>query len=607
MIHKTPFFFPAYFKNEQKKQKETQKRVGELLKRKAHLETSLTPVEKEKHNRETDSMIQSFYGRSNMPKWSSRVWFHVDMDAFYASVEIRDNPSLIHKPVAVGGMGMISTANYIARTYGVRSAMPGFIGKQLCPELVFVAPSFAKYRYASQITKGIFSQYDPDFLVLSLDEGSLDMTNYLYHKLIERKCLVDGGHVVQGKEEKLVTRRVGMKRDDETDEEKKRGKEEEGEEGFSEEGEKGTMMISDDIVQGAANSSSNGSLEEEGEERGEDLGFEDDDLILNEINSDEEAEDQQEEGDDDDEGGHGGEVEEEGLFLFDELQKEGSSSSSVVAEDSTAVSLSLFSEKEVANVAKEIAAEIQKKVFEATRLTCSVGIGPNRSLAKICADMNKPNGLFSVLPASSEGIQDFLWPLSVRKISGVGKVTESMLAGLGVCKVRDLFLNRYWLRILFSSRSFIHFMEVCHGYPRKNYDSSFQIQRNSKDQKSVSVERTFRPPSFEELLKICQSLCDRLEKDLFRKKVSARVITIKMKMADFKLRQRSLSRPLPIYRSKDLYEAASSLLISEERKNPGQFRLRLLGVRATTLEVFLFFSFSLFLFFLLEFFWIFLK
>lgn len=64
------------------------------------------------------------------------------MDMFYAAVTIRDNPSLADKPVAVGGEMMISTANYIARRFGVRSAMPGFIAKKLCPDLIFVKHEF---------------------------------------------------------------------------------------------------------------------------------------------------------------------------------------------------------------------------------------------------------------------------------------------------------------------------------------------------------------------------------------------------------------------------------------------------------------------------------
>lgn len=84
-----------------------------------------------------------------------RTWSHIDMDMFYAAVEIRDNPSLADKPVAVGGDMMISTANYIARTFGVRSAMPGFIAKKLCPNLVFVDCNFQKYKEVSKIFKSI--------------------------------------------------------------------------------------------------------------------------------------------------------------------------------------------------------------------------------------------------------------------------------------------------------------------------------------------------------------------------------------------------------------------------------------------------------------------
>ncbi len=68
------------------------------------------------------------------------------MDMFYAACEILEKPDLKDQPVAVGGMGMISTANYVARQYGVRSAMPGFIAIKLCPELIFIEPNFELYR-----------------------------------------------------------------------------------------------------------------------------------------------------------------------------------------------------------------------------------------------------------------------------------------------------------------------------------------------------------------------------------------------------------------------------------------------------------------------------
>ena len=63
----------------------------------------------------------------------NRTWIHVDMDMFYAAVEIRDRPELADRPVAIGSYSMVSTANYVARKFGVRSAMPGFIAKKICP------------------------------------------------------------------------------------------------------------------------------------------------------------------------------------------------------------------------------------------------------------------------------------------------------------------------------------------------------------------------------------------------------------------------------------------------------------------------------------------
>lgn len=71
-----------------------------------------------------------------------------------------------------------STANYVARRFGVRSAMPGFIGVRLCPELVFVEPNFEKYRTASNATRRIFADFDPNFEAGSLDEAYLDITDY---------------------------------------------------------------------------------------------------------------------------------------------------------------------------------------------------------------------------------------------------------------------------------------------------------------------------------------------------------------------------------------------------------------------------------------------
>jgi len=114
------------------------------------------------------------------PQLPIRKIIHVDMDAFYASVEQLDNPELRGKPIAVGGgskRGVVSAASYEARKFGVRSAMSGILAQKLCPDLIFIKPHFDRYKEVSKTIRKIFHEYTDLVEPLSLDEAYLDVSD----------------------------------------------------------------------------------------------------------------------------------------------------------------------------------------------------------------------------------------------------------------------------------------------------------------------------------------------------------------------------------------------------------------------------------------------
>ncbi len=128
-----------------------------------------------------------------MAEEKSRKIIHVDMDAFYASVEQLDNPELKGKPIAVGGSkqrGVVAAASYEAREFGVRSAMPSSIAARKCPYLIFVRPRFERYKEVSQQIRNIFYQYTDWVEPLSLDEAFLDVT-------ANKKNLLSATHIAE--------------------------------------------------------------------------------------------------------------------------------------------------------------------------------------------------------------------------------------------------------------------------------------------------------------------------------------------------------------------------------------------------------------------------
>ncbi|KAL2945246.1 DNA polymerase kappa, partial [Bienertia sinuspersici] len=334
----------------------------------------------------------------------SRFWLHVDMDAFYAAVETLSDPSLKGKPMAVGSMSMISTANYEARRYGVRAAMPGFIARKLCPELIFVPVDFEKYNYYSSLTRKVFQRYDPNFISASLDEAYLDVTE--------------------------VCRERDLRSD-------------------------------------------------------------------------------------------------------------------------------------------EVAEEIRQSVFEETGLTCSAGVAPNRLLAKVCSDINKPNGQF-ILPNDRMAVMTFISSLPIRKIGGIGKVTEHILRSafeINTCK--DLLEKGSFLCAMFSPSLQVNFF-LSVGLGLGSTDAP-----QARLRKSMSNERTFSATEDEAFLyqKLAE-LAETLSTDLQMEGLRGRTLTLKLKTACFEVRTRAVTLPKYICSSEDILLHAKKLLKAELPAS-----LRLMGIK----------------------------
>uniref|UniRef100_A0A2K6UZD6 DNA polymerase kappa n=1 Tax=Saimiri boliviensis boliviensis TaxID=39432 RepID=A0A2K6UZD6_SAIBB len=163
-----------FYGNELKKEKQVNQRIENMMQQKAQITSQQL--------RKAQLQVDRFAVELEQSRNLNNTIVHIDMDAFYAAVEMRDNPELKDKPIAVGSMSMLTTSNYCARRFGVRAAMPGFIAKRLCPHLIIVPPNFDKYRAVSKEVKEILADYDPNFMAMSLDEAYLNITKHLQER-----------------------------------------------------------------------------------------------------------------------------------------------------------------------------------------------------------------------------------------------------------------------------------------------------------------------------------------------------------------------------------------------------------------------------------------
>jgi DNA polymerase-4 len=218
---------------------------------------------------------------------------------------------------------------------------------------------------------------------------------------------------------------------------------------------------------------------------------------------------------------------------------------------------------------------IQKSIFDRTGLTCSIGVAPNRLLAKMASEFNKPNGISIVY---AEDLQRKIWPLNVRKINGIGPKAGEKLAGLGVHTIGELAAqDPQWLIAKFGVSTGAWMHRVAWGQ-----DDSPVVTES--EPVSMSRETTFDRDLHavrdkEELGRIFTDLCVRLAQDLQRKGYVARTIGIKLRYDDFKIATRDLSDNVYTDDAATIRRWAGLCL----KRVPLEQRLRLLGVRASAL------------------------
>ena len=341
-----------------------------------------------------------------------RIVLHIDMDAFFASVEQRDHEEYRGKPVIVGGLGargVVSTASYEARKFGVHSAQAMAIARRRCPNAIFLHPDHARYSDVSRQIFSILSRFSPVIEQLSIDEGFLDLT--------------------------------GMER-----------------------------------------------LMENPRAYGE---------------------------------------------------------------------------------------EIKRAVREETGLTASVGIAPNKFLAKLASDLEKPDGLVVIRAEDAEKV---LAPLPVNRIFGVGKKTEARLAAIGVRTIGQMAAaDRGKLAQTLGNRMTAQLLALAHGLD----DRPVEPRRAAQ---SIGREETFDEDirSREEAEKVLLALSEEVGWRLRRKGLFARTITLKVRLGSFDTFTRQQTLPEPIAYDEDIFREAQTLFRAFSMP-PGQ-GIRLLGVSAGNLS-----------------------
>ncbi|XP_015507742.1 DNA polymerase kappa isoform X3 [Parus major] len=225
--------------------------------------------------------------------------------------------------------------------------------------------------------------------------------------------------------------------------------------------------------------------------------------------------------------------------------------------------------------AEEVVKEIRFRIEQKTQLTASAGIAPNTMLAKMCSDRNKPNGQYRISPERL-AVLDFLKDLPIRKVPGIGKVTEKMLKALGIVTCSELYQQRALLSLLFSEVSWRNFLDISLGL------GSTHLEKDG-ERKSMSTERTFSEiNTAEDQYSLCRELCRDLAQDLQKEGLKGRTVTLKLKNVNFEVKTRASTVLSSVSTEEEIFTVAKDLLGTEiDSVAPHPLRIRLMGVRVS--------------------------
>lgn len=208
-----------------------------------------------------------------------------------------------------------------------------------------------------------------------------------------------------------------------------------------------------------------------------------------------------------------------------------------------------------------------------------LGIACNSLLAKICGDFNKPNGQY-YLPPTIEAIKEFIVKLPIRKVSGIGNVTEQLLNSLNIFTCGDLWVHRGLINLLFKPATVSFLLAVSLGIGSSWFSVSDSVEQN---QKSISSERTFSGSSVNIEPQLCHSLCADLERELISKELKAQTVTLKIKTVDFQVKTRAVRLLSATNEADIIFENAWSIYKSYANEIK-DLAIRLLGVRLSNFQ-----------------------